>query len=320
MPDEFQTCPELTTVMVCASPRAGSGKKREQIPKLTERLERAGFTVKLTDSIDAIRKQIAASVDADERSLVVVAAGGDGTVSLVAELTPPEFPIVPMPLGTENLLARHYGFSANAEDVFQCITRGTDHTIDAGRANGKLFLVMASCGFDAEVVRDVHLRRRGHIHRLSYLRPILRAVRKYRFPQLHIELAINGTTMASQKAHWAMTFNLPCYAANLRIEPSAIADDGKLDLITFAKGTRASGLAYVASVMVGRHLRREDVVRTRATQITIRSDRRVPYQLDGDYVGRLPLMIETLPRRVRLRMPPKQPSTRDVAERKRSIR
>ncbi|WP_419194612.1 diacylglycerol/lipid kinase family protein [Novipirellula herctigrandis] len=294
--------PKQTTVILCASPKAGSGKGREQLPRLTERLSEAGFAVISTDSIETIRRQLALSELDRDRQSILVAAGGDGTISLVADLAPPQIPIVPMPLGTENLLARHYGCTADAERVFETIVHGVNHSIDAGLANGRLFLVMASCGFDAEVVRDVHLRRRGHIRRLSYMRPIYRALRKYPFPKLDIVINEDSGTFENQQAHWAMTFNLPCYGAGLNIEPRAIEDDGRLDLITFAQGTVATGLKYIAGVIFGSHLKDADVRRTRVRKLTITSQGRVPYQLDGDYVGRLPLEIEILPKRVMLRL------------------
>ena len=111
---------------------------------------------------------------------LVVAAGGDGT--LVAgrrACVSRECRLVPMPFGTEN--STRPTFRLYKSDADRSITRpsrqGESYWLDAGRANGKLFLVMASCGFDAEVVRARSSEtRRGHIsRRLSYARPIVRA-------------------------------------------------------------------------------------------------------------------------------------------------
>ena len=143
------------TVLVCASPKAGRGQGREEIPKLVASLALNGINAVTTDSIQVIREHIDRFQSAADHSLILVACGGDGTISLLADLATPEIPIVPMPMGTENLLSRHFGFTANADDVVRTILQGHDYRIDAGLANGRLFLVMASCGFDAEVVRFV---------------------------------------------------------------------------------------------------------------------------------------------------------------------
>jgi diacylglycerol kinase family enzyme len=47
-----------------------------------------------------------------------------------------------------------------------------------------------------------------------------------------------------------------------------------------------------------------DCVTARATQIIIEADEPVPYQLDGDPGGMLPLAIDVLPRRMTLVVPP----------------
>ena len=135
-------------------------------------------------------------------------------------------PLVPMPLGTENLLARQFGYKSDADKVHQTIRHGESYWLDAGRANGHPFLVMATCGFDAEVVRAVHLRRRGHISRWSYVGPILRAIRRYRFPRIHVQTRDTAASQqddgSSHTCCWAMAFNLPKYGGGLSIEPDAV--------------------------------------------------------------------------------------------------
>jgi diacylglycerol kinase family enzyme len=101
-----------------------------------------------------------------------------------------------------------------------------------------------------------------------------------------------------------MVFNLPCYAAGLGIEPEAVGDDGLLDVIAFKRGSVASGLKYISWIWLGRHLNSKDVDRRRGRSIEITSVERVPFQLDGDYAGRLPLRIETVPAGVQLLLPP----------------
>ena len=167
-----------------------------------------------------------------------------------------------MPLGTENLLARQFGHTAEAESVMRTIRHGTSFRLDAGTANNRPFLIMATCGFDAEVVRGMHLTRRGHIQRLSYLRPILGALRKYRFPKLRVRVDDDEPF----ECCWGMVFNLPRYGGFLNIEPDAVGNDGLLDVIAFEQGSITSGLKYVAGIWLGRHFGFRDVIRRRGKQ------------------------------------------------------
>ncbi len=289
-------------VVIVTSPKAGSGLGQHQVQRLLEQLEKQCITAEATPSIGELRDGLLKHEGlVTEGSLAVVAAGGDGTLSLVAQNVPPQVPLIPMPLGTENLLARHFGYSPLADRVLAAIRSGRTMNIDAGLANGRLFLVVASAGFDAEVVRGMHLTRRGHIRRIDYWRPIFRAMRKYSFPD--IQVRIDGGLPIAAPLRWAMLFNLPRYAASLAIEPEALGDDGQLDLIGFQCGSVAHGLRYYAGILSGRHRSWSDVIRRRAIRFELTSATRVPYQLDGDYVGRLPLVIDTLPGRVRLLLP-----------------
>lgn len=300
-------------VLVFSSPQAGSGAGRGQVARLRQLLDELSVDCAVVHSPDELRSQLVSC--RDTHAAVVVAAGGDGTMALAAqsssELSPGrspsgneeqgwDVPIVPMPLGTENLIARQFGHTAIAESVIKTIRYGTSYRLDAGMANDKLFLIMATCGFDAEVVRGMHLTRKGHIRRLSYLRPIVRAMRNYAFPTLSIRLDDSEPL----ECCWAMVFNLPRYAAGLAIEPDARGDDGVLDVIAFQRGSILVGLRYLAGIWLGRHLEFSDIVRRRGRVIEINSARRVPFQLDGDYAGRLPLRIATLPGRVHLLIPP----------------
>jgi diacylglycerol kinase (ATP) len=299
--DRFRNSKPCKVIVFC-SPKAGSGASREQIPRLQTLLENFGVDCAVTHSVDDLQQQIASS--AETHDTVVVAAGGDGTISLAASALQatvggPDVPLVPMPLGTENLLARQFGHSAVAESVVRSIRHGSSYRLDAGAINEHLFLIMATCGFDAEVVRGMHLTRRGHIRRLSYLGPILRAIWKYKFPTISIRIDGNEPL----ECCWAMVFNLPRYGGHLRIEPDAVGNDGLLDVIAFKRGSIPSGLKYVAGIWLGGHHRYRDVVRCRGSSIEITSCQRVPFQLDGDYAGRLPLSIRTIPGSVHLLLP-----------------
>lgn len=292
--------PKVSRVLIFTSPNAGSGAGREQLPRVEQELVRHGIDVATTCSIDQLREF--ARHESDPGNQVVIAAGGDGTLALVAQNVPREMPIVPMPLGTENLLARHFGFSRDAKQVAATVRDGKPFWLDAGLANGKMFLVMATCGFDAEVVRAVDLNRQGHISRLSYARPIVRAIRKYRFPPMTVRFTDPQQTAIH--SCWVMAFNLPKYAGFLDIQPDADGQDGVLDMIGFQKGSFLSGLRYVAGIVLRRHRKFKDVIQRQAASFTITSDQRVAYQLDGDYGGHLPLKIETLPQQVKLLLPP----------------
>jgi diacylglycerol kinase family enzyme len=268
-----------------------------------------------------------------------VAAGGDGTAAAVVNLIPVGVPMVILPLGTENLLAKHLGLSNDISRVAAAVRHGDSLRLDAGLAGGRLFLVMLGCGFDAEVVQHLHAARDGHINRWTYSKPIWRAVRNYQYPLIEVEcepgayrrsqpvemgrdefgsaatearrareatldIAMAGEGPLRFSTAWLFAFNLPRYAANLPFCPQADGSDGYLDLCSFARGGTLRGMHYLLSLWFGRHQRLSDFTHVKSSRFRLCSRGVVPYQIDGDPGGTLPLDVEVLPGRLTLLVPP----------------
>lgn len=281
-------------------PKAGRGQGRDQLQRLQRLLRRPGRSVEICDDV----AQATARIGGGGRPTVVVAAGGDGTLSLAAKMVMRHGgAVVPMPMGTENLLARRLGYSVQAEAVADCIAQNQCQRIDAmsttiGHRTG-LSLVMATAGFDASVVRQVHLRRRGHIRKWNYAIPIGKSIFKYPFGQI----TVHADDHQPIRCRWAMVFNVAAYAGNLSIAPMAKPDDGWLDVVCFQGDSVIDGVRYLAGIAAGRHMNFADVTNLRAKRVSFSSDQRIPIQCDGDYAGGLPAAIECMPGAIRMLRP-----------------
>ncbi len=285
-----------TSIIVSVNPNSGSRDRRALVDELCDELVSLQYTpIVLTDVSKVITETKRLRESGDLR--LVVAAGGDGTVSLLANELPPGIPFAILPLGTENLLAKYLGLNANPKAIANLIDAGKTVRLDAGRANGKLFLVMASCGFDADVVSRLHSNRKGHIRHSSYIRPIVDAIVSYRYPKIRFWLDDESKSFPGR---WAFIFNVPRYAMNLPIVDDADSMDGELDLCTFRGGNLLRGLLYLAAVLARQHRRWNESKIKRFKRLRIESDEPVPYQLDGDPGGELPLEIEVQPKFLRV--------------------
>lgn len=293
-------------VLLFFNPVAGAGTGAQRLEALTTVLQDHGLRVQQITSPEPLRR-VCERLVASGQLRCVVAAGGDGTVRLVADQIPAAAPLAVFPLGTENLLAKYLQMTADPQQLVEAVRQGRTARLDAGRANGRLFLVMLSCGFDAEVVHRLHAERRGHIHHWSYAKPILEAIRKYEYPELDVswlhDPADERAGAASAKAHWAFVFNVPSYAVGLPIAPEASPFDGRLNVVTFLGGSVWHGMYHLASVLMGTHRRQQDVLDSVATWIKLDAPQPVPFQLDGDPGGVLPVEVEVLPQRLTVVVP-----------------
>jgi diacylglycerol kinase (ATP) len=251
-----------------------------------------------TGPADATR--YAATLPADTPAVVVV--GGDGTVSeVVNALAGSNIPILPCPVGTENLLAKELEISANARRLVDILQRPRIVECDVGSINGRIFLLIIGVGFDGEVVRRLANVRSGHISHLSYFWPIWRTFWEHDFPSLRIEAdgqeIFNGPGMA-------FIGNISRYAVGLRICRDARYDDGLLDLVVFSCRDQPGLVLHAAWTLLRRHPLKGDVVYRQFKRLRIESESPVPSQADGDVGPNTPLDIQVLPVRVKLLVPP----------------
>lgn len=294
-------------VLVYVNPTAGAWSAKESIERLTIRLTRLGCTSHVLSSPSELGKLAAEAMAAGELR-AVVSAGGDGTASLVISSTAPGTPIAILPLGTENLLSRYLLSPRTPESIAQMIAGGELVRLDAGEANGRLFTLMASCGIDAEIVRRLGEMRRGHISHLSYIKPLLATLRSYSYPAIRVYSgqppASGGTgelpAAEPVEARWAVVTNTPLYAMGLRFAPGARADDGVIDVTAYRYGNWHNMVQYYAAALLGLHPRRMSAMNLTGASFRLEADEPVPYQVDGDPGGHLPLEIKVLPQRLTL--------------------
>lgn len=293
--------PETDRVAILLNPKAGSKAARPRTERLAECLNQSGFQVELFTDLAAATE--AANVWHSQGILrTLVGVGGDGTMAELVNRTHEGVPLAIFPAGNSNLAAKYFGLSQDPEVCCRMIVEGMAARVDAGLANDRIFLLMASCGFDAEVVHRVHGRRTGQMNQFAYLKPALEAIFRYDYPEIQIHWEFHGQARQAS-ARWLFAFNLPCYGGGFRIAPHADGSDGLLDLCTLRRGRFWPGLGYVAMILLRRHHRLADWATHRVRRLRITSEQRVPYQLDGDPGGVLPLNIETLPGRLTLLVP-----------------
>jgi diacylglycerol kinase family enzyme len=301
--------PDADHVLLLSNPLAGSGPTADRIDGLRRELHRHHLECTVITELSELWPAVT-ELKASGRLRTVVAAGGDGTAEVVANSTPDETPITVFPLGTENLLAKYLGVTADPTAMARIIQAGITVRLDAGLvcagdAAPRLFLLMMGCGFDAEVIHRVHQSRAGHITHLAYAKPIVDAIRTYDYPQVNVTCHEypGGPVLRTINAHWVFVFNTPSYASGLEIFPDANPFDGVLDLITFRGGTFWQGLIHLGNVLVGRHRQSRSVQTAQVKCARICSERPVPIQVDGDPGGALPVEVRVQPQRLTVLVP-----------------
>ena len=289
----------MQEVLIFANPISGRGRGRDIAARLEHRLRADGYQPR-------VFMQHASRLPADalaHRPRAVVVIGGDGTLRTVAErlitlgTDPP--PLLPIGLGTANLMARHLGLrwtDESMEDtVSEAIARMQILPFDAGRANGKLFLLMVGVGFDAHVVHELDRLRKGPISLINYFEPAARALSGYRFQTLRV--TVDGAE-AWRDRGLAFVGNIKEYGTMFPVIPHAKPDDGLLDACLLPCRDPVELIRLFLHAAAGEHVMAEGAVYVRGKQIRIESKEPVPVQIDGDPGGHTPVEIDLLPFRL----------------------
>jgi diacylglycerol kinase family enzyme len=125
----------------------------------------------------------------------------------------------------------------------------------------------------------------------------------YPFPEIRIHSSDNrpGTMEIpgpAESAYWFFCLNLPCYGGGFHVVDQADATDGLFDLCTYSRGGVWPSLQLAVAARLGCHRRLAGCRQYRASRVCLESDRPVPYQLDGDPGGHLPVELEVIPQRL----------------------
>ena len=298
--------PDARLVLVSKNPRAGSKARHDHVAEMEAALAQAGFTVRTTTDLASLN-DVAAECQKSGDLRAVIAVGGDGTASIVRNHVPLEVPLLVVPMGTENLLGRYLEQSSDPAAVAATVKNGVVAEFDLARAGNKYFLLMISVGFDAEVIRTLHENRRGNISRAAYFLPTLHTIRSYEYSPMRLYWDTASAPAAEPiSCRWMFGFNLPLYALGLPIAPNAVGTDGMLDVCTFERGALWGVTRYLWHVARKLHHKLPDAGfhQSRRFRLEPTEGAVIPYQLDGDFAGNLPVDVEVLPSQLRLLIAP----------------
>jgi diacylglycerol kinase family enzyme len=125
-------------------------------------------------------------------STIVVAGGGDGTVSSVASaLVESDAALGILPLGTLNHFAKDAGVPLELNDAVRAIAGGRTVRVDVGDVNGRPFINNASVGMYASLIAErLAMQRLGRRKWLAHGLAAARVWRRYH--RLHVLLRADG--------------------------------------------------------------------------------------------------------------------------------
>jgi YegS/Rv2252/BmrU family lipid kinase len=286
-----------STISIIVNPIAGGAGNGALLNRLVAQLGKLGHRteVRITGSRGDARRFAA---EASSETLLVAAMGGDGTVNEVVDgLVGRDIPLLVVPCGTENLLAKYLRIPRDVDFLAAAAHRPRFRRFDIATANGRRFVCVSGVGFDAEVLRWLEARRRGHIEHLDYFWPLWRTFWGWRFPTIRVEV---DDKEFFRGRGLAFVGNTNRYAIGLKITRDAIPDDGLLDVCIYECASHTRLLLHSVVTLAARHVGRPGVVYGRGKRVRISSDAEQWVEVDGERVFKAPVEYGIIPQGIRL--------------------
>ena len=292
-------------IPVLVNESAGGGRGAKELDAVASALRDAGLDAVVHAARAGTPMRQMAIRHAEEGASLVVAAGGDGTLSAVAgALAGTRAALGVLPLGTFNHFARDLGIPLALDEAARVIAAGHRARVDVGEVNGRVFVNNSSIGLYPTLVlhRKKQARRLGRGRWHTGLWAAMGVVGRH--PMLDASLSIDGKTVR-RRTPLVFIGNNDYRMSGLHVEARDRLDAGRLSVYLTLRGGRGSlaGLAWRA--LWGRIESASDFEALSAQHVRIatRHDR-LPVATDGEVsVMDMPLEYRIRPRALEVIVP-----------------
>lgn len=258
-----------------------SGKKRiRDISKLIHSsLDNDRFDIEIKYTRAAGHAKQLSNEAVYDKTDIIVAVGGDGTINEVAsEMINTDVILGIIPRGSGNGLARHLGIPRPVRRTLELINTGHFMQIDTATINNKPFVSIAGIGFDALVANEfAKNKQRGF---LTYFNIIANRFMSYKPKKYQLKFD-EGNTVET-KAFFISFANSNQFGYNTTIAPSAKLNDGKLDICIVNKPA-VFKIPRIANLLLLKRIdESEEVHIIQTTGLTVKRKKNRIVNVDGE--------------------------------------
>jgi YegS/Rv2252/BmrU family lipid kinase len=297
---------------------ASAGRRKDLqtlVHALTQALEQSGVqtTAVLTTAAGEAQSIAAAAAN---KSDAVFACGGDGTVHEVLQgLVRTTAALGVVPLGTANVFARNLHLSLNPIKALEQQLSFEPRAISVGEARyttresevTRYFTVMAGAGPDGALVYRLLAGKRSKLGRSAYYAHALRLFLTRNFPSFCVKYRTSDGEWVEQRGVSVMCSRVADLGGIFSRLASDISQSESDLLLSIVKPPARIGLpAWFALSRLGLKAQNPWLEEVRVSEFLctpIETKHRIHAELDGEWVGNLPMSVRLLPKAVLLLRP-----------------
>jgi len=302
----------MPKTLVIINPASGGGRAKALGTKIEGELAKTlgGCEIRWAKGKNDLRRL---AEEAVEFSLVV-ACGGDGTISEVANGLfrsgrNLETVLGILSIGTGGDLIRSLRIPHSLKEQIELLQGRQETVIDVGRVEyqtedhrqSRIFLNIADAGMGTDVLKRLGEHRRRFGRNFAYVAASFASYLKRR--PLEVQITLDGEKGWQVEALVIAVANGQSFGGGMRIAPKADLRDGLFDVVIL-KDFGPPWVPIVTPLLYSGRLGLLPQVQTfKARQVEIVSPTTVELDIDGELIGALPARFELLPRSIRVKAP-----------------
>jgi len=309
-------------VVFIVNPQAGGGKSAKELKSLIAEIESiyANAKIQYTDAKGHATDLARAAVEGNAE--LVVAVGGDGTISEVAAgffdakgralKSLKQAPILGiLPAGSGSDYAKTIGIPRSSAIALQILQTRHTRTVDVGLIDftgldgaktKRIFINIADVGIGGEVVDILERQGKKLGAFISYQIATLRGLVAYK--NKNLEIVIDKTQKYSGIYNGAIVALGQYFGSGMKIAPNAVPDDGLFDIVLLGEMSKLEMVSKMPKLRNGTHIFDQGVTVHRGKHISIRADARALIDCDGEMPGECPAEFSILPAALKVVVPP----------------
>ncbi len=279
------------------NPIAGQGNPEQDLATIVELLG-AELELKIHQTTKDIGAAALAARAIAEHAELVIASGGDGTVSEVAgKLVNTGIPFGVIARGTANAFANALGIPTDIPNACSTILAGNSQAVDLAICNGYPMLLLVGIGLEANAIDAASREAKNRFGILAYIMAGIQQLGAMELFEVQIETEENVVTCQAS----AITVANAAPPTSILAQGSEKVDytDGLLDITIFAPANKLGALMasyhLLQSALLDRATARDDIgyLRARKARITTTPPQKIV--IDGEVIEAESIEIESIP-------------------------
>ena len=290
------------TLCLIANPVAGGGKWEQEKEHILSELN-PHFRVTVNETTPECSATELAEKALNEGTDIIVACGGDGTVTEVASVCTDNRAVLGViPLGTANALSQvFHGYISKLmpiQTACDVIIDGHTRAVDTAMCNGELMLLVAAVGFEQEMIASADREEKNEGGQMAYLRGLWQAISANTDMKLEVSFD-NGETETITTPSFVIANAAPVTTALAQGGDEPDVTDGKLDItwLTSQEDSETQFLSLAELIFTTKTSKQNSgrIKHRQVKSISVTLPEQASYAIDGEIREADKLEVQAIP-------------------------